>query len=52
MKTITVWCTWESRHEIEVPDDFQDTGHLTDFPKEALEELSSHTAALIDWSVS
>lgn len=51
MKTVTVSCTWKSTHEVEVPDDFQDTGSLSDFPQEALEEMDSHTAELTDWTV-
>lgn len=31
MKTVTVECTWKSTHEVEVPDDFTDTGSLTDW---------------------
>lgn len=51
MKTITVTCTWRSTHEVEVPDDFTDTGHLDDFPPEALEEITASTAELTDWAV-
>jgi hypothetical protein len=51
MKTITVECTWKSTHEVEVPDDFEDTGHLDDFPAEALQDMTAHTAELVDWSV-
>lgn len=51
MKTITVTCTWKSTHQVEVPDDFTDTGSLNDFPPEALEEMSAHTAELTDWTV-
>lgn len=51
MKTVTVTCTWKSTHEIEVPDDFTDTGHLDDFPAEALEEMNVSAAELTDWTV-
>jgi hypothetical protein len=51
MKTVTVTCTWNSTHEVEVPDDFTDTGSLNDFLAEALEEMDSHTAELTDWTV-
>ena len=51
MRTIRVTCTWKSDHDIEVPDDFDDTGHLGDFPQEALEEITPVTAALTDWKV-
>lgn len=52
MKTITVEATWTSSHEIEVPDDFTDTGMLSDFPEDALEQITSEVASLTDWSVS
>lgn len=48
---IHVTCTWRSTHTVEVPDDFTDTGTLSDFPPEALEEMDSHTAELVDWTV-
>jgi hypothetical protein len=51
MKVITVDCTWKSTHRVEVPDDFTDTGSLDDFPAGALEEMSSQTADLTDWTV-
>ena len=51
MKTVTVECTWRSTHAVEVPDDFTDTGDLNDFPPEALEQMTSATAALTDWRV-
>lgn len=51
MKTITVTATWRSTHDVEVPDDFTDTGSLSDFPAEALDEIDSHTAELVDWTV-
>ena len=51
-KTIRVRATWESSHEIEVPDDFRDTGRLDDFPDEALQEITSDCASLVDWTVS
>lgn len=48
---IHVTCTWRSTHTVEVPDDFTDTGTLSDFPPEALEEMDSHAAELVDWTV-
>lgn len=51
-KTITVRAHWESVHEIEVPDDFTDTGRLSDFPDNALEEITSDCASLVDWYVN
>lgn len=53
MKTITVEATWKSTHrDIEVPDDFKDTGSLNDFPEDALEQITSEVAELVDWKVS
>jgi hypothetical protein len=51
MRAVTVTCTWTSVHDIEVPDDFADTGRLSDFSAEALEQMDSHTAELTDWTV-
>lgn len=51
MRTIEVECIWRSTHEVEVPDDFTDTGNLSDFPPEALEEMTATTAGLVDWEV-
>jgi hypothetical protein len=51
VRTVTVTCTWRSTHEVEVPDDFADTGQLEDFPPEALDEMSATTAELTDWTV-
>lgn len=51
-KTVEVECVWRSTHEVEVPDDFEDTGDLHDFPEEALEEMTPNTASLVDWAVS
>ncbi len=50
-RTVTVTCTWRSTHEVEVPADFRDTGSLSDFPSEALEEMQANTAELVDWTV-
>lgn len=49
MKTITVTCTWQSTHDIEVPDDFTVPATLDGFPKDALEEMTAQTAELVDW---
>lgn len=51
MKTIVVTATWRSTHEIEVPDEFEDWGNLNDFPPEALNEINTTTAELVDWKV-
>jgi hypothetical protein len=51
VKTIVVTCRWESQHEVEVPDDFADTGHLSDFPDSARDEMTSGAAELVDWEV-
>jgi hypothetical protein len=49
MKEITITCTWESVHVIEVPDDFVVPETLDSFPPEALEEMKPTTAELVDW---
>ena len=49
MKTITVKCTWVSYNDIEVPDDFTIPSYLNDFPPDALEEMTSANAELVDW---
>lgn len=49
MKTITIECTWRSTHEVEVPDDFEVTGDLSDFPPEVLDEITPVNAELVDW---
>jgi hypothetical protein len=46
---ITVTCTWRSHHVITVPRGFQIPSTLSGFPPEALEEMTSHTAELVDW---
>jgi hypothetical protein len=51
VKTIHVTASWRSHHELEVPDDFQDTGDLNDFPTEALDEITADAAELVDWTV-
>jgi hypothetical protein len=49
MKEITIHCTWRSDHTVEVPDDFEVTGNLSDFPEDVLEQLTLLTAELVDW---
>lgn len=49
MKTITITCTWRSTHDVEVPDDFEVTGNLGDFPPDVLDEMTSENAELVDW---
>jgi hypothetical protein len=49
MKTIQVWCEWRSYHELDVPDDFEVTGNLSDFQQEALDQMTATNADLIDW---
>ena len=51
MKTVNITCTWRTHHEVEVPDDFTDNGYLSDFPPEALDEMTSANAELVDWEV-
>ena len=47
-KTITVVCTWESSHEVEVPADYVPTGGLD---AEWIEDATAHIAELTDWEV-
>ena len=53
MKTITVVCTWETRHTIEVPDDFEvDEGDLECFSEDVQfnEFTAGHPSAeLVGW---
>ena len=48
-KIVTITCTWRSVHEIEVPEDWEVPDELSGFPPEALEEMTAHTAELVDW---
>lgn len=50
MKTVTITCEWRSTHVVEVPDDFVIPNTLDGFPDDVLEELTSNTAELVDWS--
>jgi hypothetical protein len=34
---------------VEVPDDFEVPDTLGEFPKDVLEEMTSHNASLLDW---
>jgi hypothetical protein len=49
VKELRVECTWRSTHVITVPDDFEIPGTLSEFPPEALEEMTPITAELVDW---
>jgi len=49
MKTVRIACTWRTTHEIEVPDDWEVPSTLDGFSDEALEDIDSHAAELIDW---
>lgn len=49
MKRVTVTCIWEPQHEIEVEDDWEVPATLGEFPPEALDEMTSNTASLVDW---
>lgn len=49
-KEITITCTWQSTHVVEVPIDFTVPNTLGGFPEDVLEELTSHIAELIDWA--
>jgi len=50
MKEVSITCEWRSTHVVEVPDDFEIPAKLDGFPDGVLEELTSDTAELIDWS--
>lgn len=45
-KIISVECHWESLHDVEVPDDWQEGN---DIKIEWLKDVDSSTASLIDW---
>lgn len=45
MKTITIVCTWESRHEVEVSDNYEIGTTGPDW----FDQVDAHTAALADW---
>lgn len=49
MKTITVTCVWRTTHVIEVPADFEIPSTLGEFPEDALDEMTSQNAELVDW---
>ena len=46
MQTISVEVTWESLHDIEVPDSYKPGD---DIPIIWLAGVKSHTASLVDW---
>lgn len=48
-KEVNVRATWYSYHTIEVPDDWRVPSNLDGFPEEALEEITSDVAELVDW---
>ncbi len=48
-KEVTITAVWHSTHTIEVPDDWTVPDNLNDFPEEALEEITSDVAELVDW---
>ena len=50
MKEVTITCTWQSKHVVEVPDDFTIPNTLDGFPDDVLEELTAQNAELVDWS--
>jgi len=49
MKVVKVYVTWKSSHDIEVPDDWEMPRTLDGFPDDALEEMTSQNAELVDW---
>ena len=48
-KEVTIKAVWHSYHTIEVPDDWEVPSTLDGFPPEALEEITSDVASLVDW---
>lgn len=48
-KIVRVTFTWKSDHDLEVPEDWKVPSTLDGFGEEALEEVSSHNAELVDW---
>ncbi len=48
MKEVTVYCRWETRHIVEVPDDYEIGGTLED---EWADQVDSGGASLVDWWV-
>lgn len=46
---ITITCTWESSHAVQVPKGWRPTHRLDDFPDSVLEQIKSDTAQLVDW---
>lgn len=49
MKVIVVEAMWESRQEVEVPDDYEWDGRSID--PEWADQVDAHTASLVDWDV-
>jgi hypothetical protein len=45
-KMVTLECKWESLHDVEVPDDWNDGDPL---PEGAMDGITSATAYLLDW---
>ncbi len=50
MRKVTVKCTWESYHTIEVEDDFD--LEFKDWPDDMGDLVTSQTADLVDWEVT
>lgn len=46
---VVVEVIWRTRHEIEVPDDWVMPATLDGFPEDALDQMTSANAELIDW---
>ena len=44
-------CTWKATLRIEVEDDFDPVDNLSQWPEEALDQITSETAELTDWQV-
>lgn len=50
MKTMWITATWETSHEIEVPDDYEWDGRSID--AEWADQVDATCASLVDWTVT
>jgi hypothetical protein len=47
---ISITCKWESTLTVEVPKGWRPGSSLDDFPESVLDQITSETAELVDWS--
>lgn len=52
MKTVRIRCTWKATITAEVPDDFEGSSNLNEWPDEVVDQIDSSTAELVDWEVA